>query len=144
METLIPKILAVYGDEHPMTMEVLDFMKSLDAEILISRDPKRLNKAILEKYAQWHQVIKKVVVILSPGVWDYELEQKAGDAFMRASQPIVFELGFWLGKLGRDRLVAVFYDQKRFRIPCEFFDCRFIAWQKNGLWKKELTEYLAE
>jgi len=39
---------------------------------------------------------------------------------MRARQNVIFELGFFLGKLGRKNVVAVFKQDLNFEIPSDY------------------------
>ena len=67
--------------------------------------------------------ISFAIAILSADDWMYPKDGKPGDALMYAEQRIAFHLGFWIGRLGRQHVFALYYDQKSFR-------CR-LGWGSN-------------
>lgn len=99
--------------------------------------PKPLAQKVLD-----YPGVSFAVVLLSGEEFVYPKEGKPGEAVLRAAQKVVFEFGFWLGRLGRERVAAVYSEQKTFRPPTEFFDAAYIPFDKRELWKSELLRRL--
>lgn len=56
----------------------------------------------------------------------------------RARQNVVMELGFFLGRLGRDRVAAI-YDE-RVEMPSDYKGVLFLPYDKAGMWQHSLVK----
>jgi predicted nucleotide-binding protein len=61
---------------------------------------------------------------------------------MRARQNVIFELGFFLGKLGRKNVVAVFKQDLNFEIPSDYSGVLYTPYDDLGRWQFELIKEL--
>ena len=61
---------------------------------------------------------------------------------LRAAAYVVRPQLYWIGKLGRNNIFTLYYDQRSFRWPTEHFDVIYTPLDKNDLWKKELLNRL--
>ena len=145
-ETPLPpvknKLFVIHGLDEKMNAPMIEFLISLGLEPILMRDKENSAKPIAVKFTQYND-IDFALAILSGDDFVYRKENgKPQSSHLKADQGVVFELGFWLGKLGRDRVIAFYYDQKNFRCPTEFFDLRYVPFDKNGGWHWELVERL--
>lgn len=135
------KVCVTYGRHVVMNKQVVSVIKELGISPIVMQDKKYAGKPLAE-IAAAHPDIQFVVAILSADDWVYPKDGKPGDAVLRADHLVVFHLGYWLGKLGRERVFALFYEQRSFRWPTEYFDLIYTPLDKGGLWQKELCRRL--
>lgn len=100
------RIFVVHGHDHGSKEAVARFLAKVDLEPIILHEQADKGKTIIEKFvahaadAQCTVVILTTDDIASPKI---NPEQKE----LRARQNVVFELGFFVGKLGRERTFAL-------------------------------------
>ena len=64
---------------------------------------------------------------------------------LRARQNVIFELGYFIGKLGRDRVISLFEDKASFEIPSDYSGIVYIPYSTNSQdWKLKLSHELAQ
>ncbi len=135
------RVCITYGRDQIMNRQVVSLIRSLGIDPIVMQDKHNQTKPIHQFHTE-NPDISFVVAILSADDWVYPKEGKPQDAKMYASQRVVFHTGYWVGLLGRNRVYALFYDQRSFRWPTEHFDMIYTPLDKNGNWKKELIERL--
>ena len=131
------RVCVTYGRNVVMNKQVVSVIKDLGIQPLVMQDKKYAEKPLAEFVAAYPD-IQFVVAILSADDWVYPKEGKPKDAGLRADQQVVFHLGYWFGKLGRERVFALYYDQRSFQWPTKFLDLIYTPLDKGGLWQKEL------
>ena len=136
-------VCITYGRHLVMNKQVVSVIKDLGIKPLVMQDKKYAEKPLAEFVAA-HSDIQFVVAILSADDWVYPKEGKPKDAVLRADQLVVFHLGYWIGKLGRERVFALYYDQRSFQWPTKFMDLIYTPLDKGGLWQKELIRRLKQ
>jgi predicted nucleotide-binding protein len=135
------QVCVTYGRHTVMNKQVVSLIRELDIDPIVMQDPKHVAKPLSQFVAE-HPRIGFAVVILSADDFVYPKEGKSGEALLRADQKVVFHLGFWIGRLGRERVFALYYAQRSFRRPTEYFDVLYTPLDKEGLWKQELLSWL--
>jgi predicted nucleotide-binding protein len=136
-------VCITYGRHLVMNKQVVSVIKDLGIKPLVMQDKKYAEKPLAEFVAA-HPDIQFVVAILSADDWVYPKEGKPKDAVLRADQLVVFHLGYWIGKLGRERVFVLYYDQRSFQWPTKFMDLIYTPLDKGGLWQKELIRRLKQ
>lgn len=131
------RVCITYGRHLVMNKQVVSVIKDLGIKPLVMQDKKYAEKPLAEFITE-HPNIHFVVAILSADDWVYPKEGKPKDAALRADQLVIFHLGYWIGKLGRERVFALYYDQRSFERPTKFMDMIYTPLDKGGLWQKEL------
>lgn len=135
------RLCVTYGRNELMNKQVVSLIRELGIDPVVMQDKKHSAKPLAQFLSEYPD-IAFVVAILSADDWVYPHKGKPQNAVLRADQGVVFHLGFWMGKLGRDRVFALYYDQRSFRRPGEYFDAIYTPLDKEGLWKKELVQRL--
>lgn len=140
-----PKTVCVtYGRHVIMNKQVVSVIKELGIKPIVMQNKEHAAKPLAEFVAA-HPDIQFVVAILSADDWIYPKDSgKPKDAVLCADQLVVFHLGYWIGRLGRERVFALYYDQQNFRWPTKFWDLIYTPLDKKGLWQKELSRRLKE
>lgn len=60
----------------------------------------------------------------------------------RARQNVVLELGYFLGKLGRDKVVALYREKADFEMPSDYSGVLFVPFDSQGRWQFDLVREL--
>ena len=98
------KVFVVYGHDRTMKLEVEHFLRNelkLDV-VALDEEPNR-GKTIIEKFEAYSKDCTFAVVLMSPDD-DVDVD---GQIFKRARQNVVLELGYFMAKLGRDKVCVL-------------------------------------
>lgn len=129
-----PKVFVVHGNDDALKNQLVSYLHHRGlAPVLLNEEP-TLGLTILEKLDKSSNVWY-AIALLTP---DEVIAGKAGVDRLtgRPSPNVLFELGFLLGRLGRDR-VCVLYDPK-VELPSDFYGTTYIPMDSTGLWQKQL------
>lgn len=100
------KVFVVYGHDEVMKLKVEHFLRNelkLDA-IALDEQPNG-GKTIIEKFETYSKDCTFAVVLMSPDD-DVDVD---GQIYKRARQNVVLELGYFMAKLGRDRVCVLIH-----------------------------------
>ena len=89
-------------------------LRKLDIEPIILNEKPNLGKTIIEKFTHYADV-PFAVVLLSPDDMVYHKDGSREIVAIRARQNVIFELGFFIGKLGRERVLVLHSEGKILR-----------------------------
>ncbi len=137
------RVCVTYGRNEIMNRQAVSLIRELGIDPIVMQDKANASKP-LAQFIHEYPDISFVIAILSADDWVYPKGGKPPEALMRADQRVVFHLGFWIGRLGRERVFALHYDQRSFRRPTEYFDVIYTPFDREGLWKKELLGRLKQ
>ena len=98
-------------------------------------------KTIVQKFHDYPE-IGFAAVALSPDDIGYRKDQFTEKARFRARQNVVFELGFLIGKLGRNRVFVLVRDENNFELPTNYFDAIYTPFDRMGHWQFDLIRQL--
>lgn len=98
------KVFLVHGHDEEALHTVARCIERLDLEVLVLREQPSRGRTVIEKFEDYSDVAF-AVVLLTP---DDEGRGKGEEGLSpRARQNVIFELGFFVGKLGRERVCAL-------------------------------------
>ena len=135
------QIFVVHGSHEDMKNHVVELLKKIGLNPVLSRDPTNTAKAMEEKLGDPLQM-DFAVVILSGDDFVYPKNGKPAEAKLRATQITVFELGYLLGKFKRQNVFVLYHEQKSFLLPTGLNDVMYTPHDKTGHWRKELIQRL--
>lgn len=98
------KVFLVHGHDQAMESQVARFLEKLKLIPIILHEQANQGKTIIEKFEKHSADVRFAVVLLSP---DDVGAVKDGSPSARARQNVILELGYFIGKLGRDRVCAL-------------------------------------
>ena len=132
------KVFLVHGRDHSGMHEVARYLERLNLDVVILHERPNGGRTLISKFREESADIRFAVVLMTP---DDEGQLKGTTALApRARQNVVFELGFFIGKLGPDRvcsLVAGELDK-----PSDFDAVVYIQFGSNTSWRTELAREL--
>jgi predicted nucleotide-binding protein len=128
----------VHGPDHGIKETVARFLGKLDLDPIILHEQADQGKTIIEKFEAHSADVQCAVVILTA---DDVANAKATpeQREMRARQNVILELGFFVGKLGRQRTFALV--EKGVALPSDISGLVYIPLD-DGEWRLRLVKEL--
>jgi predicted nucleotide-binding protein len=131
-------VFIVHGRDDFVKDAVARFIEQLGLQALILHEQPNEGKAIIEKFEYYSSTVKYAVILLTPDdVGGFALDQS--NLSPRARQNVIFEMGFFFGKLGRSNVCAL---HQGIELPSDLQGILYIQLDKYGEWKKPLKEEL--
>ncbi len=134
------RIFVVHGHDDRARQDVASFLKSLDFEPVVLHEQANLGKTVIEKF-EANTDVGFAVVLLTPD------DRIAGGAdgerpsVDRARQNVILELGYFIAKLGRDRVCAL--KKGDIELPSDILGIAYTNLDDAGAWKLELARELS-
>jgi predicted nucleotide-binding protein len=135
------KIFIVHGHDEEMKQAFARTLEKLQLEPVILHEQPNQGRTIIEKFINYSDV-SFAVVLLSPDDMAYPKDSSPKDAKPRARQNVVFELGFFIGKLGRERVFVLYREVENFGMPSDYSGVLYIAYDNSKRWEIELVKEL--
>ena len=132
------KIFIVHGHDEAVKQSLARFLEKLGIEVVILHEQPNRGRTIIEKFEDYSDV-GFAVVLLTPddlGGSKNELD----NLLPRARQNVILELGFFIGKLGRERVCALYKGD--LEIPSDFSGVIWIRMDREGAWQFKLSREL--
>ncbi|MCA0849657.1 TIR domain-containing protein [Salipiger thiooxidans] len=131
------KVFVVHGHDEGPRESVARFLEKLGLEPIILHEQASRGMTIPEKLVA-HSDVNFAVVLLTP---DDLGRSVAGEQLApRARQNVILELGYFVGRLGRDKVCALMKDGVE--VPSDFVGTVYIKWDSGSSWKMELAREL--
>lgn len=135
------EIFVVHGRAVDTAEAVARFLEKVALEPVILHEQPNEGRTIIEKFED-HANVGFAVVLLTPDD-EGRLRAETGNAGIlksRARQNVLLELGFFLGRLGRERTCAI--KKGEVEIPSDYKGVVLTVMDDAGAWKKELAREL--
>jgi predicted nucleotide-binding protein len=126
----------VHGHAGEPREAVARFLEHLDFEPIILHEQANRGDTVIEKVER-HSNVGFAVVLLTP---DDEGCKKGGVLGPRARQNVIMELGYFIGRLGRDRVCAIKCGE--LDVPSDFEGVVYVPFDSAGSWKQALGKEL--
>jgi predicted nucleotide-binding protein len=134
-QVLSRRVFVVHGHDEGARETVARFLEKIGFEPVILHEKASQNRTVIEKIEAYHDV-GFAVVLLTP---DDEGCVKGGQPEPRARQNVLLELGYFMGRIGRDKVCAL--KRGAVEIPSDFAGVVWVSMEDNG-WKMELSKEL--
>ena len=132
------KIFLVYGRDNNFRNEVKTFLFDNGFEVIeVSSEKSKSGKTIIELIEEYSDV-KNAIILYSPD--DEGKLRKGKELKKRARQNVVFEHGFFIGKLGRENVE--FIVKGDIELPSDVSGILYIKYEKD--WKYKLLKKLKD
>lgn len=135
------QIFVVYGKSDEVSSDVIQTLQKLEFEPIILHEESSSQKTVIDKIGEYPHV-SFAVVVLSPDDLVCSKEDTVEKAKYRASQDVILELGYFLGKLGNCNVVAIYSKEEDFEIPAGFSGVFWIEYTTG--WYFQLIRELKE
>ena len=134
------KIFIVHGHDETLKYNMANWLRSLDLEPIILHLTANMGiKTIIDKIKENSDVRCAIVLMTADDLGKAKNEESLNP---RARQNVVFEAGYFLGKLGEEHVILL-YDHG-LEAPGDLSGCVYIEADPYGGWKEQVrTEFKA-
>jgi len=140
-KAFMPRIFLTHGHDTDARSAVEGLLKEVGLRGIVLQDEAGGGQPIIQKFEE-HSRAHFAIVLITPD----DLGGKREDPPVlrpRARQNVIFELGFFLGKLGRDRVIAMYKEEKeRIELPSNYEGVQYISLDSGGNWRSSLVREL--
>lgn len=126
----------VHGHDTAILEGTARFLEKLGVSPLILHEQPDQGRTIIEKFVD-HSDVPFAVVLLTADDRGGPLSAKPEAYMARARQNVLFELGYFIGRLGRNRVCALY--REGVEIPSDYSGVLFVPLDEGGAWKLRLA-----
>ena len=132
------EIFVIHGRDNEAMQTVARFLEHLDLKPIILHEQPNQGRTIIEKFEQ-HAQVGFAVALLTPDDVG-ALQEDAPNLKPRARQNVIFEFGYFIGRLGRNRVCAL--TKGNVEIPSDYDGVIYIPLDDAGGWRMEIVKEL--
>lgn len=129
------RVFIVHGHDHAAMETVARFLSQLEFEPIILHEQPSEGRAIIDKF-EINTDVAYAIVILTPDDMGHQANSPDQTQF-RARQNVIFELGFFIAKLGRSRVCAL--SKGSVEIPSDYHGVVYVNMDNGHGWKMILA-----
>lgn len=130
------RIFIVHGRNNELKETCARFLEKLNLIPVILHEQTNKGKTIIEKFEEYSDV-GFAIVLMTPDDAGYFADDKENSKF-RARQNVVFELGYFIGKLGRMNVAAIVKGD--IELPTDINGVVYIGVDNGDTWKLLLAK----
>ncbi len=130
------KVFLAHGHAEEAKQTVARFLERLGLEVIILHELPNRSKTIIEKVEKYSDVDFAVVLLTPDDVGASKKNKKV--LKKRSRQNVILELGYFIGKLGREHVCALYI--KGVEIPSNFGGVLYVPYDKSGNWRSKLAK----
>lgn len=130
------KVFVVHGHDEGSREAVVRFLEKCDFEPIILHEQANQGQTIIEKF-EANADVSFAVVLLTP---DDSVKGLEDEVIKRARQNVILELGYFTGRLGRDRVCAL--KRGDVELPSDILGVVWTDFDAAGAWKQGLATEL--
>ena len=133
------KVFLVHGHAEEPKHNVASFLRTLGLEVVILHEQANRGQTIIEKFEK-HSDVRFAVVLLTPddvgaSVLHPEKTRR------RARQNVILELGYFLAKLGRNRVCCLYVEGVE--QPSDYDGVLYVSYDQGGAWRSKMVTELS-
>lgn len=131
------KVFIVHGHDDAAKQEIARTLEKAGFEAIILHEQPDAGRTIIEKFEDYADVSFAVILYTECDVGRAK-ENTVDSEKYRARQNVVFEHGFFIGKLGRDHVCA--FVKGDVETPGDISGVIYVPMDKDGAWKARLAQ----
>lgn len=136
-------VFVVHGHDDLIKTELTAYLKDLGIKPIVLNDQPNKGKTIIEKLEFYAVQASYAIVLLTPDDEGKSKTEKQPQA--RARQNVILELGYFIGKLGRDKTCALYKKEVALpdlELPSDYSGVVYTPLDNSGGWKLSLAKEL--
>ena len=134
------RIFIVHGHDEKILHETARVLERLSQEVVVLRERPSRGHTIIEKFEEYGSSSAFAVVLLTA---DDEGRARDSEGLLRrARQNVIFELGYFVGKLGRQRVCVL--REPEVEIPSDYSGVIYHDIDSKGHWRYALARELKD
>ena len=135
------RVFIVHGQDEALREAVARLLLDFDLVPVILHEQPNRGRTIIEKFEDFTDV-SFAIVLLTPDDLGYRRNASPDEARPRARQNVLLELGFFLGRLTRQRVAALHPAEEAFEMPSDYSGVIFIPVDQAGAWRLKIVAEL--
>lgn len=140
-ETGNKRVFLVHGHNEAAREKVARFLERVGLQPVILHEQPNKGRTIIEKFEAYSDASFAVVLLTGDDVG--KARETASESLTpRARQNVILELGYFLGKLGRDRVCPLCEDG--LETPSDYDGVVYVPLDEHGAWQMRLASELRE
>ena len=133
------RVFVVHGRVHEVRDAVVSFLGKLGIKAIILEQQANRGQTIIEKFENQSKGISLALALLTPDDIGYP-KGRPSEAKSRARQNVFFELGYFVAKMGRKKVVALCDGELEF--PSDLYGVVYIDRTDSEIWQIQLIREL--
>lgn len=134
------KIFIVHGHDEAMKQTIARFIENLELKPIILQEQPGGSSTIIERF-EANSDVSFAIILFSPDDLAY-LDNNLGCVKYRARQNVIFEMGYFIGRLNRNRVISLCRDPAKLDLPSDYHGIIYIEYDYMGGWKSKLFKEL--
>lgn len=130
-------VFIIHGRNERVKNEVANFLTILDLQPIMLNEQANKGRTIIEKFEDHSNVMAAIALFTSDDVGKLKDCDELED---RARQNVIFEAGYFIGKLGRERTIILYEDG--LKIPSDLSGYLYIPLDSDKQWHQGLIKEL--
>jgi hypothetical protein len=139
------QVFLVHGHDSRMRKRVEEWLREIGLEPIILHQQPDQGRTIIEKIEAYSGVGSAIILLSSDDEGRRKPAKKKREKLRpRARQNVILELGYFIGKLGRDKVHALYREQKesRFELPSDIMGVLYTPFKRAEDWQSKLIREL--
>ncbi len=132
-------VFVVHGHDNELKEQVARLISDLGLNPIILHEQENMGQTIIEKLERNANKSSFAIILLTPDDYGYSAKGGPEEAKPRARQNVVLELGYFIGKLGRERTCALY---KGVDAPSDFDGVVYTPADKSLAWRFKVAKEL--
>jgi len=131
------KIFLVHGHSEAALHETARYLEKLNQKVIVLREQPNQGRTIIEKFEDYADVGFAVILMTNDdrgGKYDVACDEQ----MPRARQNVIFEFGYFVGRLGRNRVCALY--SEGVEIPSDYSGVLYVPIDEQGAWRMMLAK----
>ncbi len=135
------RVFVVHGRDEGGKDAVCRLLERSGLEAIVLQERPHRGRTLIEKLEDYGDVGYAVVILSGDDVGGLQV-QETGKLNPRARQNVIFELGIFLGRLGRGRVCLLY--RKGVELPSDLSGLGYVEMDSGGTWKMKLAREMNE
>ena len=135
-------VFVVHGHDNEMMEAVARVLFQIGLKPIILHERPNSGKTLIEKFEK-NAEVQFATVLLSPDDMAFPVSESPDSAKPRARQNVVLELGYFVGRLTRERVFTLKRGDE-LEIPSDISGIVYTQYDKEGHWRIEFIRELKE
>jgi predicted nucleotide-binding protein len=127
-------IFLVHGRDDAVKESVARFLEKIDLHPVILHEQPNMGRTLIEKFEAHSSVCFAIVLLTPDDVGGLASERKLSP---RARQNVILELGYFIGKLGRALVCALYLEGVD--LPSDIHGVLYVPYDAGGGWRLKLA-----
>ena len=129
-------VFIVHGHDVAAKESTARFIEKIGLNPIVLHEQPNAGRTIVEKFENYSNVGFAVALLTPDDIGS--VKGNAKDLKYRARQNVILELGYFMGKLGRGRVCALY--KEGVEIPSDYQGVLYIPMDSAGAWKMQLAK----